>query len=129
MDEGCRGMQFTINALSGERQAPPKTEDGTDTEDVDPGLAMVYVRIHTGASLPEELKPEEPGCLQDAVAAAAAAAAVAAATDANAAGTSSAAATPAAAGSAKDAAADVTAAWEDQGLCTDDADGLLDVGM
>jgi hypothetical protein len=55
-------LQYTVNAVSapaaavmhsrtGERAAPPKTEDGTDTEEVDASLAMVYVRIHTGDSL------------------------------------------------------------------------------
>lgn len=48
-------LQYTVNAVSGERQAPPKTEDGTDTEEVDTSLAMVYVRIHTGASLPSSI--------------------------------------------------------------------------
>lgn len=45
-------LQYTVNAVSGERQAPPKTLDGGDTEEVDASLAMVYVRIHTGSSLP-----------------------------------------------------------------------------
>lgn len=45
-------LQYTVNAVSGERQAPPKTEDGGDTEEVDSNLSMVYVRIHTGSSLP-----------------------------------------------------------------------------
>lgn len=45
-------LQYTVNAVSGERQAPPKTEDGGDTEEVDSNLSMVYVRIHTGGSLP-----------------------------------------------------------------------------
>jgi hypothetical protein len=44
-------LQYTVNTLSGERQAPPKTEDGTDTEEVATSLAMVYVRIHTGDGL------------------------------------------------------------------------------
>lgn len=44
-------LQYTVNMLSGERQAPPKTEDGTDTEEVATSLAMVYVRIHTGDGL------------------------------------------------------------------------------
>lgn len=38
--------------MSGERHAPPKTEDGGDTEEMDATLSMVYVRIHTGSSLP-----------------------------------------------------------------------------
>jgi hypothetical protein len=61
-------LQYTVNAVSGERAAPPKTEDGTDTEEVDASLAMVYVRIHTGGSLPPtafvktgENDPAQPG--------------------------------------------------------------------
>lgn len=61
-------LQYTVNAVSGERAAPPKTEDGTDTEEVDASLAMVYVRIHTGGSLPstssvksEEFDPAQAG--------------------------------------------------------------------
>lgn len=46
-------LQYTVNAVSGERQAPPKTEDGEDGgEEGDSSLAMVYVRIHTGPSVP-----------------------------------------------------------------------------
>lgn len=45
-------LQCTVNTVSGERQAPPKTEDGTDTEEVTTSLAMVYVRILAGDGLP-----------------------------------------------------------------------------
>lgn len=45
-------LQYTVNTVSGERQAPPKTEDGTDTEEVATSLAMVYVRILAGDGLP-----------------------------------------------------------------------------
>jgi hypothetical protein len=83
-NEVTSGRQYTVSAVSGERQAPPKTEDGTDTEDVAPAsLEMVhqYVRVHTGSMPgdPELLKTnEQPGSLLAAAVVAAAAAAGAA---------------------------------------------------
>lgn len=50
--------------MSGERQAPPKTEDGTDTEEVDTTLSMVYVRVHTtggGGSLMSNVSVKTAG--------------------------------------------------------------------
>jgi len=36
---------FKISAFFGDRCAPPKTEDGTDTEELDPSMELVYVHI------------------------------------------------------------------------------------
>lgn len=72
-------LQYTVNTVSGERQAPPKTEDGTDTEEVATSLAMVYVRILAGDGLPpSSTQAGEPS--SDGSASAAAAAPPAAAT-------------------------------------------------
>lgn len=56
-DEPDSGLQFTVCTPSGERQAPPKTEDGTDTEDLerahgpDGSLIQVYVRSHSSLAM------------------------------------------------------------------------------
>jgi hypothetical protein len=42
-DEPDASLQFTVSTPSGERQAPPKTEDGTDTED----LERVHAALHS----------------------------------------------------------------------------------
>ena len=126
-------LQYTVNALSGERQAPPKTEDGTDTEEVDSNLAMVYVRIHTGnssLSYNPALKTGEIEALTE-LAAAEAGAALAAAAGEGAAGASSslqAAAVPCAedaatSSSAADAAGDAGAAAEGAVATSSDGQG------
>jgi hypothetical protein len=43
-DEPDASLQFTVSTPSGERQAPPKTEDGTDTEDLE--------RVHAALNSP-----------------------------------------------------------------------------